>query len=190
MVETAKSSLFQAMAISGALILDRGLMEAPLEVAQNKAIPLASWKSTSFGTVLYLTYPSSPAEDLPAVWWTFFVRKGADWLQQLPWIAAEVWRGIAGPPKTVDGLDGRSITEGGRTRRSLSSHGPPVTLVWGWTSSEVSRLSLFQQGRDPEQFLSGHFGTWIIGSDSENRWRVSAYDVEGTLLDTISGQDH
>jgi hypothetical protein len=175
---------FDEMRASGARALEHGLPALPEELIPPMIIPLAYWKTPSFGAVFFLSLlaPESDSESPVGHWHGIYERSDAGWSFR-GGAATAGWGGPVGPPGATDGLQGRAIRKAGWVRSwdpegGQDSH---VSLVWGWHSPEVTQILLLQ-GKRREIYPSGYYGAWIIGIESKDPWRIEAHDHSGRRL--------
>jgi hypothetical protein len=175
---------FDEMRVSGARALDHGLPALPEELTPPTVVPLAYWKTPSFGAVVFLTLstPESDSESPIGSWHGIYERIDEGWSAQ-GFTGIADWGGPVGPPGATDGLQGEAIRKGGwvTTLDPESGQGPHVSLVWGWHSPEVTQIVLVQ-GSATRNLPSGHYGAWIIGIESKDPWRIEAHDHSGRQL--------
>jgi hypothetical protein len=110
----------------------------------------------------------------------------ARWTPHLPWFGSGRWSGASGPTGPTDELGGKAI--GNYFSRGFKGpeHGEPSLVVGGWHAADVMTLSLVQNDEYTGQWATGHYGAWIIGSESREPWRVEARDRLGRLIGVVT----
>jgi hypothetical protein len=184
---------FREMRVSGASALEHGLPKLPEEQRPSMVIPVACWKTALFGAVVFLSLstPESDSEFSVGHVYGTYQRIDEGWSPRGNFYGAPGWGGPMGPPGATDGLEGQAITKGAwETASDLErGQGQPATLVWGWHSPEVMQI-LLVQGERRETYPSGHYGTWVIGIESEDPWRIEAHDHSGGQLGFVDKDSH
>jgi hypothetical protein len=172
------------MRASGVRALEHGLPALPEEMTPLMVIPLVCWKTQSFGAVFFLSLltPGSDSDSSVAHWHGTYERIDEGW-SPLHFTGMNGWGGSVGPPGVTDGLQGEAIRKAGwlTTWDRENVQDPHVSLVWGWHSPEVTQVLLVQGGRR-DICPSGHYGTWIVGIESKDPWRIEAHDHSGGRL--------
>ena len=113
-------------------------------------VPLAYWKTPSFGAVFFLSLltPESDSESPVGHWHGTYERIDECWSSR-GFTGTAGWGGPVGPPGATDGLQGEAIRKGGweTTWDPEGGQDPYVSLVWGWHSPEVTQILLVQGDR-------------------------------------------
>ena len=168
------------MQAKGARVLAEGLLVFPSEFTPSTTTPLAYWKTGSFGFVVFLAGSPyvEPHPDLRL--WT-----GQYHLSNDEWTPGAPSGGPLGlPDETEDKAVRWAIRWAGRVTGGSEGEGPAL-IVWGWCSNRVARLSLVQD-QDRVSIPIGHLGSWVVGSEREDQWRVEASDDAGNNLGFIN----
>ena len=175
---------FDEMNASGARALEYGLPALPEELIPPMVVPLAYWKTPSFGAVFFLSLltPESDSQSSVGHWHGTYERIDECWSPR-GFTGTAGWGGSVGPPGAADGLQGEAIRKGGweRTWDPEGGEDPHVGLVWGWHSAEVAQI-LLVQGDRRDICPTGHYGAWVVGIDSKDPWRIEAHDHSGRRL--------
>jgi hypothetical protein len=175
-----------SMEADGARTLTEGLSRFPSAVTSSGAgaVPLAYWKSESFGFVVFLTGSlDSPDRFEPSIWTGQYECKTNEWIPVRPWYGGP-WQGIQGPPGLPDNDDDIVLRCSGLLD-STPDEGSPALIVWGWCSAKVDQVSLVQ-GQAKVIIPIGHLGSWAIGSESNEPWTIEALDGTGNRLGLVS----
>ena len=137
--------------------------------------------------MIFLAYQSeSEGGFTPMTLHATYNRGSGVWVQRLPWYGSFAWYGPKGPPGSTDGLDGKAISKAFTAGHKGSESGEPALVVGGWHSAEVATISLVQDDEYTGQRATGHYGAWIIGSESDEPWKVEARDRRGRLVGVVS----
>jgi len=174
---------FLQMAANGALALDHGLPALPEEFNRSTVLPLACWQTPSFALVIFLGYMSPDSETglHPEVWQCEYERVDDEWRRSSNFSGSAGWFGAEGPPGTSDGMEGNAVMAGGWLKNPMASDRVEV-VVWGWQAPDVDQVSLVQGDERAIREERGHYGTWVIGSERGDPWKVEAHGRSGKLL--------
>jgi hypothetical protein len=168
------------MQAKGGRVLTEGLSAFPAEFTPSTTTPLAYWKTESFGFVVFLA-GSPNVEKHPdlSLWTVQYHLSNGEWIPHGP-----TGGRLGLPDETEDKAVRWAIRWAGRVTSGPEDEGPAL-IVWGWCSNRVARLSLIQN----EESISipvGHLGSWVVGSERGDPWRVEASDGAGNTLGFIS----
>jgi hypothetical protein len=182
---------FRDMKISGARALEDGLSTLPDNLVPPMAIPLAYWKTPSFGAVVFLTVTTrdSNSKDSVGHYYGSYRRIDNDWIATRSFVGRDGWGGSAGPPGATDGLDGQAIDTGGWASFGDDERGQDQAafVVWGWHTPEVAQICLVQESGRETCEANGHYGAWIIGTVRPDPWIIEARDGSGRVVGSKEG---
>ena len=86
----------------------------PGELSASTAFPLAYWKLDAYGVVVFLKSSAHAVGAFnPQVWIQEYTLTNGDWVPDRGGMGADGWRGPKGPPGLDDGMEGRSLNQGG-----------------------------------------------------------------------------
>lgn len=176
------------MAVNGLKVLAEGLPEVPSPLTTSSAIPIAYWKNSRFGAVLFLHYSKhddGPAT--PAVARGVFRREGENW-DPLRWWSGSGWSNdpMADPGSLAD-LDGQAIYDSGGSFTDQPHEGRPAIVVSGRHSPDVKDVAVIQSGMKVSAPANGHWGAWIICLDEWAPYTIEASDENGAVIGQIQG---
>jgi hypothetical protein len=170
------------MASSGARALENGLDALPAHFDETVGYPLAFWKSQHHGAVVFLTFgPQFETVKSPHIWHMNYQRVH-ETLEQ-PGSALGQERLGDGPTveaKIESILGGRSLVT-----TSTTTGDSPAVILTGWHSMKVRAMTFIQSGGSQPLAANGHYGAWVIGSDSAEPWQIEARDDMGRLSGSI-----
>ena len=175
---------FIRMASSGARVLDNGLEALPAHFDETLGYPLAFWKSQHHGAVVFLTFgPQSETVKSPHIWHMNYERVNETWEQPHP--GSAVGQELLGDGPTVESkiesiLGGRPLVT-----TSTATADSPAVILTGWHSMKVRAMTFVQPSGSQPFTANGHYGAWVIGSDSAEPWRIEARDDMGHLIGSI-----
>jgi hypothetical protein len=168
------------MQAKGTRVLTEGLSTFPAELTPSTTTPLAYWKTEIFGFVVFLAgSPNVEQHPAPTLWTGHYQLRNGEWIPDGPWIGSG--EGIPGLP---DEMEDKTVRWAGRQTNGPDDEGPAL-VVWGWCSNKIARLSLVQN-QDSVSIPVGHLGSWVVGSERRDPWRVEASDDAGNTLGFIS----
>ncbi len=188
-MSSADESIFDVanMAVNGLKVLVDGLPEMPTPLTASSVIPLAYWKGSHFGAVLFLRYSllhDEPAT--PGVTRGVFRREGENWTPLKHW-AGSGWSDPITIPGSITDFGGRAIYESGGSFTDQSSPEAPAIVISGRHSPDVKDISIIQSGLRFTVPANGHFGAWIVCLDEWAPYIVEASDEGGSVLGQLQG---
>lgn len=176
------------MAVNGLKVLSEGLPEMPTPLTTSSVVPLAYWKSSHFGAVLFLRYSlphDGPAT--PAVTRGVFRREGENWKPLKHWAGSGWSHDPITNPGSIADLGGPAIYENGGSFTDQPSSEAPAIVISGRNSPDVKNISVIQSGLKLTAPAIGHSGAWIICLDGWASYTIEASDENGAVVGLIQG---
>jgi hypothetical protein len=176
------------MAVNGLQVLVEGLREMPTPLTASSVVPLDYWKSSHFGTVLFLRYSlphNEPAT--PAVTRGVFRREGENWKPLKHWAGSGWSHDSISNPGSITDLGGRAIYDSGGSFIDQPSSEAPAIVIAGRHSPDVKEISVIKSGLRITVPANGHFGAWIVCLDEWVPYTIEASDENGAVIGLIPG---
>jgi len=189
-MSSADESMFDNanMAVNGLKVLAEGLPEVPNPLNTSSAIPIAYWRNSHFGAVLFLQYSKhddGPAT--PAVTRGVFRREGENWKPLKHWAGSGWSHDPITNPGSITELGGRAICDSGGSFTDQPNSEVPAIVISGRHSPDVKDISVIQSGLKLTAPANGHWGAWIICLDEWAPYTIEASDEDGAVIGQIQG---
>jgi hypothetical protein len=186
-MSSADGSIFDVanMAVNGLKVLNEGLPEVPTPLTTSSVAPLACWKSSHFGAVLFLHYENGTM--VPAVTRGVFRREGENWKPLNHWSRSGWSHNPITNPGSIAELGGRAICDSGGSFTDQPSSEAPAIVISGRHSPDVKDISVIQSGLQLTAPANGHFGAWIVCLDEWAQYTIEASDESGSVLGQLQG---
>ena len=176
------------MVANGLRGLEEGLPEVPSKLTLESVIPMAQWKSSQLGAVLFLQYSKNDDGTVaPGITRGIFRREVENW------IPLKHWSGSGWPHNPlVDAdsdadLDGRSIHVSGGSFGDQPRGGHPGIVINGRHSPRVKDISVTQDEVTLTVPANGHWGAWIVCLAEWSPYTMVALDEKGIELSLLQG---
>jgi hypothetical protein len=179
---------FSNMTVNGLKVLAEGLAEMPMPLDSSSVTPLAYWKDSHCGAVLFLRYSTNDDGTLTPV-----VIRGAFRRERQNWKPLHHWSGsgwshdpITNPDSLAD-LDAQAIGAGGGQFTDQPKSDAPAIVISGRHSPDVKDISVIQRGFKLTAPATGHYGAWIVCLDEWAPYAIEASDENGAVLGRLQG---
>lgn len=176
------------MAVNGLKVLDEGLPEMPMPLTSSSVVPLAYWKNSHFGAVLFFHYSKDPSGTMvPVVTRGVFRCEGENWKPLNHWSGSGWSHDPITNPGSLAELDGRAICDSGGSFTNQPSVGRPAIIISGRHSPDVRDVSVIQSGLKLTALASGRWGAWIVCLDEWSPYSIEVCDENGAVLGRLQG---
>jgi hypothetical protein len=175
---------FDLMRQRGLAVLREGIPPLPKELKHSDSVPISYWKSDLGGAVHSIFFTEdSEGVFCPADVTFQYGRSEDGWHPintNLFWNANRT--DAIGDPNFMRLQPHNVIETSCSYLEDQPKPGRLAIVMSGFHAPEVAEIWLVQGGRIDKRPASGHFGSWMICTESFARLRVEAHDAAGVLL--------
>jgi len=176
------------MAENAIKVLDEGLPDVIGRVDHDSVVPMAHWKDSGFGAVLFLRYSiDDQGESRPGVVRAVCRRDESSWVALPNWSGSGWSHDPLEPSETHTDLGDRTIYVAGGSRTDHPRDGEPAIVVCGRHSPQVESMFVHQNGRTIMSRATGHWGAWIVCLAEWAPYTITVLDGRGVTRGQLVG---
>jgi hypothetical protein len=177
---------FRQMLRAGLDVLAHGLPELPTEFSHSIPIPLAFWKDETYAAVLFLFYFTERNGSIKPGEISFEYERDTSGWRPIEATQGYGWTAIrnnpVSSPRSLEYDEQFAIKSNGSHFDSGSKPGHPAIVIFGRHAPDVAEIRLLQGHASRSAPAIGHFGAWIICSETFAPFRIEAHDSSGNLI--------